>query len=452
MSTSLSFSKTRLHPNAIPNDITLEILSQCDTRSILAVRGVNKHFRDLIDQNERRLVGGIIRDRYAIEADLFERMGKQAGVWEGRHTWRSDQEEGVAKRPAFGPLSFGYLWNVEARNSYFFRELVDSVEMLGVLTSQACEMAVIATELSIIYDWPHEESVFAILASWSTSKIERAEACLNELAERGKDNIDVKVRSPCLKKPSVPKKIYLLTAYNQDFVNPYYSMPVEDRLPPSVTAEELEYYGIPAIYFKHCIMGRVWESENTLSLPYFLRGWWGCGYDYAVQWRWFIDMRLWVEYAGPDDHWGTLHVRFRDARHDPLKLFAALRSVPEGERLSSTWYEDHLDTPSASFRRTTFWHTPDTIWNWKGEDYGLVRLFFDHTNLDLYCQCNVDDPYFCPWEGDVEEGYYWEPRRKEPEELEEDQGIEEVDGEVLVRGAPSPVVIGAEEPEWNGIY
>jgi F-box domain len=195
MSTSLTFSTSRLHPNGIPNDVSLLILGKCDAASILAIRGVNRHFHDLVDQNERHLVGGIIRDRYALESDLFDRMDKQVDAWRSPSNLQDSKEMELAERPTFSRLSFEYLWIVEARNRNFFLKLVEAVEEMGMLKSQAYEMAVTVTELNILCKWAYEENIFTILASWSASKIRKAEEHLNELAERGK-SLNPEVRSP----------------------------------------------------------------------------------------------------------------------------------------------------------------------------------------------------------------------------------------------------------------
>jgi hypothetical protein len=215
-------------------------------------------------------------------------------------------------------------------------------------------------------------------------------------------------------------------------------MPQTAYLDTSVTAEELEYHGIPNLYYKHCIMGRVLEPFDVLSLPYLVRNQWGY-YEDDEEGRWYHNMHVWVEYDQWDDEdeWGTLNVRFHDPRQDPVKLFEALKSVPEGGTLSPTWYDERWDVPSARFDRAAFWTTPNTIWRWTGLDFGLERLFFDVTDPDNLYEANRNDERYWAWNVDATEAM-WD-KCEEPNELEEDQGIEEWDEEALIVVTPPPL-------------
>jgi hypothetical protein len=162
-------------------------------------------------------------------------------------------------------------------------------------------------------------------------------------------------------------------------------MPEEHRLPPDVTAEELEYYGIPALYGKHLLMAEDWSI-----IPEILMGWFPTGYECQVEEKWFRDMQLWVGYHGPNDRWGTLFVCFTDVSRDVEKMFAILKELPEGERLVGKWWEGWEMKPSAEFRRATFWETPNNIWT--GSDYGLDRLFWDPEDPNNFWPHNLNDP------------------------------------------------------------
>ncbi|KAH0538049.1 hypothetical protein FGG08_005311 [Glutinoglossum americanum] len=340
----------------IPSDIFILILKYCNLAAFKALRLVNKYFLDLVDTNESCLVGSIIRSRYAEVADVFK---ASYGRYSGWHC-----ERGIFDRKTFHSRSWEYLRILEDRAGHL-RKFGGILANLGVRRSDALEMALMVTEINMMLNGQSFNTIPTpsnITALSSARNAQKLEAYLTDLAEK-----------------------FVPEIHAVDFVRPHWTVPQELRIPPDVTAEELEYYGVPAIYGKHFLMKEEWGA-----IPDTLIGWWMFGYDYNVDEKWFENMRVWVDYHGPNDRWGTLHVRFLDPSRDVEKLFAILKELPEGQKMADAWWEGWEMEPSATFRRATFWETPDTIWT--RSNYGLDQLFWDPEDPDNFWPCNVNDP------------------------------------------------------------